>query len=201
VVGETLTCFSSIAGGNTVTYQWSRDGDPLGPPSVDQSYIAQAADVSHVLTCTLTSTNRNGSASATSAGVIVAAAPAATPTPFTARVKSRAVKVAYLLRRGLPVVLNCSEACKIRVTLTIGPLHAKLLGLPASHTPAPRFVTIGQREVVLSTAGARSVHVALDVKVRHRLSRRRPGRLVVTVRAHDSHGRPVSGGRTLTIVR
>lgn len=70
VQGGSLACSSGTWSGSPTGYgyQWNRDGSAIGG-ATGTSYVVQAADVGHTLTCTVTATNGAGSAAATSAGV------------------------------------------------------------------------------------------------------------------------------------
>jgi hypothetical protein len=66
--GQTLSCLNGSWTGYpppTFTYQWLRDGTPIGGASTS-AYVVQATDQSHGLTCQVTATNSAGSESATS---------------------------------------------------------------------------------------------------------------------------------------
>jgi subtilisin-like proprotein convertase family protein len=75
-VGKTLSCsegswidgFASVSFG----YRWLRDGSPIGGASAS-SYVVQAADQGHTLTCEVTASNRAGDSAVTSAGVAIPA--------------------------------------------------------------------------------------------------------------------------------
>ena len=80
--GQTLTCLpgSWSASPGSYSFQWKRDGAPIGGATA-ATYVVQAGDAGHSLSCTVTATNTDGSASATSAAVVVPAAGPTTPTP------------------------------------------------------------------------------------------------------------------------
>ena len=61
----------------TFTYQWKRDGTPIGG-ATSQEYQRVQADAETALTCEITATNASGSASVTTAAVAI---PALTPIP------------------------------------------------------------------------------------------------------------------------
>jgi hypothetical protein len=76
-VGSTLT--ANVGGWTgypslTYTYQWNRDGTPIGGET-GSTYVVDAADVGEDITVTVTATNSEGSASETSAAVVGEAAP------------------------------------------------------------------------------------------------------------------------------
>ena len=66
--GQTLSCSNGSWTSYpppTFTYQWLRDGTPIGGASTD-AYVVQAADQGHGLSCQVTASNSAGSESATS---------------------------------------------------------------------------------------------------------------------------------------
>jgi YVTN family beta-propeller protein len=71
-VGQTLAVSDGVWSGPTsgFTYQWKRDGVPIAG-AVGQTYVVQAADMGHAITCTVTAADGSSSSSATSAGVSV----------------------------------------------------------------------------------------------------------------------------------
>jgi hypothetical protein len=80
--GQTLTC-SSGSWTNSPTsfaFQWNRDGTPIAG-ATGQSYSVGAADVSHLLSCTVAASNAGGSGSQTSNGVPVTTVPVAILSP------------------------------------------------------------------------------------------------------------------------
>jgi subtilisin-like proprotein convertase family protein len=74
-VGQTLSCsegswidgFAAVSFG----YQWLRDGSPVADTA--STYVVQAADRGHTLTCEVTASNSAGDSAATSAGVAISA--------------------------------------------------------------------------------------------------------------------------------
>jgi len=82
--GQTLTCSGHWAnddiGGllyrepSSVTYQWMRDGSPIGGEN-SSTYELQAADVSHDVSCQVTASNFAGSANAETSAVTVGVEP------------------------------------------------------------------------------------------------------------------------------
>jgi hypothetical protein len=69
--GQTVTCSQGTWTNSPTSYaySWSRDGSPIGG-ATSSTYVIQAADVAHNLTCTVTATNAGGSGTATSAAVV-----------------------------------------------------------------------------------------------------------------------------------
>jgi fibronectin-binding autotransporter adhesin len=82
-VGQTLTCSQGIwsAAPTAYTYQWNRDGSPIGG-ATNTTYVVSSADSGHALTCTVTASNSFGSGTAVSAGLSVPAPPGAPIPPF-----------------------------------------------------------------------------------------------------------------------
>ena len=77
--GDTLTCSTGSWTTNptpSYAYQWLRDGNPIGD-ATDASYVVQAADCEHSISCQVTATDDAGSASAISNGLSVPAVPPA----------------------------------------------------------------------------------------------------------------------------
>lgn len=72
-LGRTVTCSPGNWSGTpapALTYQWLRDGTPIAGATTP-TYVTQAADQGHALTCTVTATNSSGHATATSNGLTV----------------------------------------------------------------------------------------------------------------------------------
>lgn len=69
--GQTVTCSQGTWTNSPTSfaYAWSRDGSPIAG-ATSATYVIQAADVAHNLTCTVTATNAGGSGTATSAAVV-----------------------------------------------------------------------------------------------------------------------------------
>ena len=83
-VGQTLSCSPGSWSGSmpqTYTYQWQREGTDIG--GATGTYVVEAADQGHTLTCVVTATNSAGPSSpATSAPTgVVQAAPGSGGTP------------------------------------------------------------------------------------------------------------------------
>lgn len=67
--GQTLSCSNGSWTGYpppTFTYQWLRDGTPIGGAASTSAYVVQAADQGHGLACRVTASNSTGSESAMS---------------------------------------------------------------------------------------------------------------------------------------
>jgi hypothetical protein len=82
-VGQTLTCSNgSWTGIATIkfTYQWLRDGSAIGS-ATGSTYVVQAADQGHGLSCEVTATNSKGHASAKSNTLTVPLPPPAPKPP------------------------------------------------------------------------------------------------------------------------
>src|SRR4051794_30161308 len=77
VVGETLTCLPSGFSGNGVSlsYQWLRDGSPIGG-ATGSSYVPTNGDVGRDVSCRVTAANSAGDADSTSDVVTVGTAAA-----------------------------------------------------------------------------------------------------------------------------
>ena len=196
IVGQPLTCYSSIGYGDSVTHQWFRDGVAIGPPSANETYTPVVADEGHQLTCTLSATNRNGTTSATSDAIIVTEAPAAF-VPLTGLVTAAKVKLATLLVRGLPVWVQCSDGCTVRVRLTIASTAASHLGIKAHGGP----VLVASAAVKLNAAGKRLLRLHLFRGAAGRIAHHRPAKVTLALRPSEVDGWPIKGATVLTILR
>jgi hypothetical protein len=74
-LGQTLSCSTgswTAYPSPSFAYQWRRDGTAIGG-TTGSTYIVQAADQGHTLTCEVTASNSAGHEAATSAGVVIPA--------------------------------------------------------------------------------------------------------------------------------
>ncbi len=73
-VGQTLSCSTGSWTGNpppsSFAYQWLRDGAAIAG-ATSSSYVVQAADQGHTLSCQVTASNSEGQLTVTSAGVAI----------------------------------------------------------------------------------------------------------------------------------
>ena len=69
--GQTLSCSEGTwtEMGNVYTFSWNRDGGAISG-ATSASYTVAAADVAHLLTCSVTATNTGGAVTATSGAVV-----------------------------------------------------------------------------------------------------------------------------------
>jgi hypothetical protein len=84
-LGQTMSCSTGTWTGNpspSFTYQWPRDGSGIGG-ATGSTYVVQAADQGHTLSCEVTATNSVGHQTATSLGMAIPPAP-----PIAKRLKA-----------------------------------------------------------------------------------------------------------------
>jgi hypothetical protein len=89
---NTVTCTNGTWSNNptSFTFQWNRNGNPIGT-ATGNSYTIQNADVNQQLTCTVTATNSAGSGQATSPAVTPTAAQPAPSGPVGVSINAAAV--------------------------------------------------------------------------------------------------------------
>jgi hypothetical protein len=76
IVGSTLTCTSGTWTGTatiTYAYKWFQRGTPI-VGAISSTYVVQAGDLGHILTCHVTATNAVGANTAVSNGVPIVSA-------------------------------------------------------------------------------------------------------------------------------
>ncbi|HEX6711729.1 MAG TPA: hypothetical protein VF066_00035 [Thermoleophilaceae bacterium] len=88
------------------------------------------------------------------------------------------VKLAALLKKGLPIKASCSEACAFKVALTIDARIAKRIGLATAG--------IGRKSSSLTAAGSKKLTIKLSRKAQRKLARVKSVRLKVTLSATDA---------------
>ena len=131
-----------------------------------------------------------------------AGALATTPAPdsdvkaptLSARFNSK-TKLRTVLRHGLLVRTRCSEACSLRLELTVA--RASVAGLKSA---APN-VTVGRGRGSLGKAGTRVVRVRLSARSKRLLRRGRPHLLTLRVGATDRAGNRATARRGLRLRR
>jgi hypothetical protein len=142
--GDALTCDPGSWSGSPTgfTYQWYRDGAPIAG-SAGQTYVVQAADQGHVLTCTVVASGAGGSSPpATSAAEHVPAAAGAKAPACTlaagsmVTVRHRRVRRHASVAGGtLPVRVTCDRAAAVKlVAVLIDRRAARRRG----HTPGTK---------------------------------------------------------------
>jgi hypothetical protein len=213
--GQTLSCSNGSWTGYpppTFTYQWLRDGTPIGGASTD-AYVVQTADQGHGLACQVTASNSAGTESATSNTLQVP--PAQTlggggsgggssggsdsPGTLTATVSN-----AFVLNGMESVVARGT----VKVTLTLpGPGTLQIVGrasaaqlADASRTKKKREMTlvITQLRLTVSKAGRVVVTLVPTGSARTVLARRGKLRATVTITYTPKGGAPRSIVRTVT---
>ena len=85
-------------------------------------------------------------------------------------------RVARFLRRGLPMHLSCSEAVRLRVTLSIGRHLARSVGIARA-----RLIKIASGKAALGSRGTAKLRLSFTRGARRALARSKPRKLGVTV--------------------
>ena len=135
------------------------------------------------------------------AGAFPMAAPARdlAPPVLSTRFSSR-FSLRRALRRGVLVRTRCSEACSLRLELTVS--RARIVAARASQLKvASPSVVVGQGRGRLKTAGSRLVRVRVSARSRRLLKRVRPRLLTLKVRATDRAGNRAAVRRSLRLRR
>ena len=97
------------------------------------------------------------------------------------------------LRRGFPIRARCSEACSLRLKVTVARAGISQVRL------APPTVVVGRAGGRLGMAGSRLVRVRMSARSRRLLRRVQPRRLTLRVRATDPAGNLASVRRPLRL--
>ena len=221
-VGQTLLCskgswmewfYSSFS------YQWLRDGSNIGG-ATGSSYVVQAADQGHTLTCEVTASNSAGHQAATSAGVAI---PAGSPggdfsggggvlgsrtvVVSSARIAAllagqllpsgKAAKIAMLLKSGwFTVVFKALEAGTAVIDWYEVPVGAKLA---KKVKPKPALVAAGQYR--FSAAGTATIKIKLTGAGKRLLKRARQLKLTARGTFTPTGGAPITAMRTFVLRR
>jgi glucodextranase-like protein len=107
------------------------------------------------------------------------------------------VKLAALIKRGLPVTVGCSEACSFRVDLILSRALAKKLH-------AARVYSIGRKSSTMTAAGKKKFRVKLRRKAARALRKAKKLRKLtfkVKVVAKDGAGNVASKTKKVTVRR
>ena len=187
VVGKTLKCEPGPSNGAqyTVTFQWLREGAPIGGATA-QTYVVSSADAGHKLQCRVVETDAAGSANATSGFVSVGASASA-----------GAIGVHHSTALVPVTCAGAQGSCTVTATLSVVERLADghIVALSASRRRSTtRVLAIGKRTITL----AHGRHATLMAKLNNagmRLLARRH-RVAVRVRVSQSTGAGTS--RTLT---
>jgi hypothetical protein len=168
-VGNTLTCLEGSWTNSPTgfTYQWNRDGAPIAG-ATGQTYVVQAADQGHTLTCTVTASNAAGSSSpSTSAGLLVPLPPAAAAAKcrLSSTGKVKVVRTKGSRRRRpsisggtLPVRVTCDEAAAAKLAGNLSDTPPR-----KRHGPKPR--TKHFRLATINTTVRAGVTAVLNLKL------------------------------------
>jgi Carboxypeptidase regulatory-like domain len=192
VVGGTLLCADGSWTGTpppTFTQQWLRDGAPIAG-ALGSSYVAQAADAGHNVSCLVTAKNARGQKSVSSAGVPVVQPPLSPPArPVITVATSRLV----VTHGSTKLRLTCSAAtCTGSVEMTVRIVVRSHKG---------RKVVLGKRTLILAQ-GSFSLVPGSSVSITLRLTSVGRKRLA-HVKRHPIAAKltvPVHGGSTVTRV-
>jgi hypothetical protein len=184
-VRRTLSCSQGAWSGAApfvYGYVWSRDGNSIAGAG-GSTYAVTPADEGHVLTCTVSATDLAGSASTRSGGVRV-------PRPLTLTLSAKAVRLARLLTRGLPVSVSCSLACKWSVLLSLAPLRSHLAELGDAHhkKSITRPLIIGTARGSLGGAGTITVTIQVTAKAKAKLRHAKRVKITLSAGARDTAG-------------
>jgi hypothetical protein len=213
-VADTIDCG---AGNDTVTADLGANGvsDTIVDPGACESVTGSVASVPDpVPTPTPTPTGSTPQPTTTDTSVIVVPAvgtPAIVPVPAPGpanaadltppRVLMRTFsrhRIVTVLRRGMPVRVNCQEACGISVALSVNGTTARRLKLDARQGP----VVIGTAIARRSTAGTTQLRVKVTKSARAALRRsRRNVPMTTQVLVSDASGNGTLLTRRLTLVR
>jgi hypothetical protein len=212
--GQTLSCSNGSWTGYpppTFTYQWLRDGTPIGGASTS-AYVVQSADQGHGLTCQVTASNSAGSEGATSNTVQVPAAQvpgsggsgggssgSGSPGTLTGTVSDAFV---------LDGMESVAARGTVKVTLTLpGPGTLQIVGKSsaaqlagASRTKKERKtpVVIARLRLTVSKAGRIVVTLVPKTSAKTALSMRGKLKAIVTITYTPKGGQPRSIVRTVT---
>ena len=120
-----------------------------------------------------------------------------TPPFLSTRVASR-FSLRRALRQGVPVRARCSEACSLRLELTVA--RARVAGAGAAQLKiASPTVVVARDRGRLGTAGTRVLRVRVSARSRRLLERVRPRRLTLKVAATDRAGNRSAVRRSLRL--
>jgi hypothetical protein len=180
-VGQTLTCSPGSWSGSpapTFSYQWQRDGADIAGAS-GSTYVVQAADQGHTLTCKVTASNSAGQASAVSTGVAIPAGGG-----------SLALHVAASLpvvHNSIHVGLTCTGTATCEGTLTLAAKGAA----KNKRARVSKVTTIGKAK--FSIAGGKSATIKVKVNAAGRaLLKAHHGKLTATLTITKSSPSPAS---------
>src|SRR5437764_6915523 len=145
-VGDPLACSNGSWTNNPTgfAFRWNRDGTAI-PGATGATYVVQAADRGHDLTCTVTASNSSGPGSPSTSGrVPVAAVPRCT---LTAGSKVTVVRRRGKVARGtVRVSVRCDQTAGVKLTAVLTDAPAKHHGHkpPAKHFRLPAInATVG----------------------------------------------------------
>ena len=120
-----------------------------------------------------------------------------TPPILSTRFSSRS-SLRTALRRGVLVRTRCSEACSLRLELTVS--RARVAGARVAQLKiASPTVVVGRGQGRLGAAGSRVVRVRVSARSRRLLKRVRPRLLTLKVRATDRAGNRAAVRRSLRL--
>ncbi|MEJ7894893.1 MAG: hypothetical protein WKF94_19835, partial [Solirubrobacteraceae bacterium] len=104
---------------------------------------------------------------------------------------TRELRVRTLRAKGLRATVNCSEACRLSVDLTLDRATARRLGL--------RSRRVALRSATISRAGRRVIALRPTAAARARLRLRGSGRATLRVTARDAAGNRRTNSQTISL--
>jgi hypothetical protein len=119
-----------------------------------------------------------------------------TTAPSLTSAAAKAPKLAAVIAKGLKIKASCSEACTLKLTLTVAAGSARKLGL------GKKKATIGSGEGSLKAAGSTRATVKLTSKAKRKLKGARSVKATLTTSAKDGAGNAAKPKRqTVTLKR
>ncbi len=219
-LGATLTCNRGIWKGApppTFSYQWTRDGVAI-PSATASTYIVEAADQGHLLSCNVVATNNEGRVEAESSNGVAIPMRLSTivggggvksygplnPQPSAAIVLAALSHQLTKAEHGLRLssVLKHGGFAFSFTAPAAGSLELAWY-LPAKHAHGSakklKPLLVGRTSMVFTAAVKRAAHLRLTSKGRNALKGKKRVKLSVTATFTVAHGKPVSWTSTLIL--
>jgi len=159
--GQTLSCSTGSWTGSpppAFTYVWLRDGSSVGG-ATSATYVVQAADQGHTLSCEATASNSAGHQAATSVGVAIAASPAQIAALLASQLTpaGKAARIAALLKSGgFSMAFKALDAGTAVIDWYQVPHGAKV-----SKKTKPTPILVGAGYLTFSAAGTATMQIKL----------------------------------------